>query len=399
MDTLRAELESKGQTLTSFASYDYLGLAKDPRVLDAAAEAVHTIGIGSGASRLVGGERSIHRGLEQDIADFIGVEDSLCLVSGYMTNVSFVGHMLMKGDLLLIDDLSHNSIIVGTEISRATVVRFPHNDLAELDAFLNQHRSEFRRVIVVVEGLYSMDGDLPDLPRLIELKKRHNFWLMVDEAHSLGVLGASGRGIAERFGIRADEIDFIIGTLSKSLAGAGGFIAGRKFLIDWLRFTLPAFVYSVGLPPVIAHAVRKCIAILREEPWLVEKLHRNSQFFLSEARARGLEVGPAVGEAIVPVIFPDPYTCLEVANGLVEYGFYAPPVVLVGVPKEGPRIRCFISSAHTDDEMIRFLDALKELSRTIVPLKGSDDSAIDNPWATSSVPTEFLEVMRSEISD
>lgn len=358
LDTLKDRFEAEGRRFVSFANYDYLGLADDPRIKKAACGAIMSIGVGASASRLVGGERRIHGEMERDLARFLGVEDTLAMVSGYMANLSFVGHLMTKRDLILVDELSHNSIMVGTEISRAEIVEFAHNDLADLDRILAKRRGEFERALVIVEGLYSMDGDIPNLPGLLELRQKHNFWLAIDEAHSIGVLGATGRGLTEHFGIDPQGVDFIVGTLSKTFVSAGGFLAGRKLVLDWLRFTLPGFVYSVGLPPMIAATVQTCLAIIADEPWRLAKLRENSRHFIAAARQHGLDTGGAAGAGVVPILFDDLDQCMQAAYQLLETGYYAPPIVQVGVPKDKPRIRCFISAAHTPDEIEGMLSSL-----------------------------------------
>ena len=228
-----------------------------------------------------------------------------------------------------------------------------------LEAVLTAHREDAKRALIVVEGLYSMDGDVPDLPRLLRIRDRFDAWLMVDEAHSIGVLGATGRGIAEHFGVDPNEIDFIIGTLSKSFAASGGFVAGRKSVIDWLRFTLPAFVFSVGLSPVVAAAVHEGLTILRAEPWRPAKVQENSRFFVEEARARGLNTGPAIGAGVVPIQFATHAECLETAARLISQGFYVPPIPMLAVSKDKPRIRFFLSATHTREEISGALDAIR----------------------------------------
>jgi 8-amino-7-oxononanoate synthase len=358
LDTLRAEYEKTGRQFVSFATYDYAGIANDQRIKKAACDAIMNIGVGAGASRLVGGERAIHGALERELAEFLGVDDTIALVSGYMTNVSLVGHLLTKNDLILVDELSHNSIIVGTDVSRARVIRFAHNDLDHLESILRKQRNEVNRVLIIVEGLYSMDGDVANLPRLLEIRDRYGVWLMVDEAHSLGVLGANGRGLAEHFGIDARQIDMIVGTMSKTLGASGGFIAGRKTMIDWLRFTLPAFVFSVGLSPALAAAVREAIAILRAEPWRTERLRENSQQFLEEAKSRGLDAGPAIGAGVVSILFSSQQECMTAARLLLDEGYFAPPILQLAVPKDKPRIRFFISALHTQAQISGVIDAL-----------------------------------------
>lgn len=358
LDALKAGFADAGRQLISFANYDYAGLANDPRIKKAACDAIMAVGIGAGASRLVGGERSVHGDLERDLAAFLGVDDSIVLVSGYMTNVSLVGHLLTKNDLILVDDLSHNSIIVGTDVSRARVIRFAHNNLDHLELILGQIRDEVNRVLIIVEGLYSMDGDIANLPRLIEIKRRYGAWLMVDEAHSLGVLGPTGRGLAEHFGIDPKQIDIIVGTMSKTLSACGGFIAGCTNVIDFLRFTLPAFVFSVGMSPALAAAVHQAIKILREEPWRVARVQENSRQFLEHAKAHGLDTGPAIGAGVVSVLFSHQHECMSAARSLLEGGYFAPPILQLAVPKDKPRIRFFISAAHTQAQVSGVVETL-----------------------------------------
>jgi 8-amino-7-oxononanoate synthase len=363
IDIVAAESIARCGRFVSFANYDYLGLSEDQRLKAAASRAAIEQGIGAGASRLVGGSRAVHDALERDIADFLGVDDSISLVSGYLTNSSLIGHLLTKSDQVFVDDLSHNSIIVGAEMSRASVYRFEHNDLDDLAVQLERHRGKGKRALIVVEGLYSMDGDMPDLRRLLQLRDQHDAWLLIDEAHSIGVLGETGRGISEHFGVDAREIDFIVGTLSKTFGSSGGFIAGRKRVIDWLRFTLPAFVFSVGLSPAVAAAVREGLAILKAEPWRVRQLQDNAQFFLDEARARGLDVGSAIGTAVVTIQFSCHEQCMRSASELLGQGYYAPPIPQLAVPKNRPRIRFFISALHTQAEMLGALDILEAVAR------------------------------------
>lgn len=363
VDALKRQIEERGGRFVSFANYDYLGLGQDSRVSAAAAAGASQWGLGSGASRLVGGNRTIHDLLERDLACFLGVDDAVTLVSGYMTNASLVAHLLTGGDSIFVDELSHNSIVVGTETSRATTVRFSHGDFDHLEQLLTEHRHKSKRALIVVEGLYSMDGDVADLPRLLEIRDRFDAWLMVDEAHSIGVLGAGGHGLSEHFGVDARKIDFIVGTLSKTFAASGGFIAGRKNVIDWLRFTLPAFVFSVGLSPMIAAAVREGIAIAASETWRVERLIENSRYFLAEARSRNLNTGAAIGAGVITIQFQNNEECIEAALKLLHAGFYAPPIAQIGVPKDKPRIRFFVSASHTQEDISLALDQLAREAR------------------------------------
>ena len=358
IDELKRDFERRGRSFTNFASLDYLGLAEDARVKQATCEAIQRFGLGSGASRLVGGERSVHSALEAAVADFVGVEDTLALVSGFMTNVSLVGHLLGRRDLIIADELAHNSILLGGQLSNSPMVRFAHNDLDALADILASRRRQVDKVLIAVEGLYSMDGDIPDLPRLLALKDRYDAWLMIDEAHSIGVLGKTGRGITEHFKVDPGRVDIIMGTLSKALGACGGFIGGTHKLTEWLRFSLPAFIFTVGLPPAVAVGAHEALSILRAEPWRVARVQQNSALFLRKARARGFDTGPAIGAGIVSLYFRELESCRAASTAALEAGFYAPPIAQVGVPKAKPRVRFFINARHTEEQITAVLDIL-----------------------------------------
>ncbi len=254
-------------------------------------------------SRLVGGERIFHTEFEQAIARFMGTEAALTFVSGYLTNVSIVPHLLGSRDLLIIDELCHNSIVTGARVTRSRVVTFRHNDLDHLESILKEQRQQARNCLIVVEGLYSMDGDIPDLPRLLSLKEEHGAWLLIDEAHAVGVIGETGRGICEHFGEDPARVDLIIGTLSKALVSCGGFVCARKEVIDFFKFTVGGFVYSVGLSPVVAAAAHAALDLIASEPQRIAAVRRAAESFLDKARAAGLDTGPAIGRGIVPIMF------------------------------------------------------------------------------------------------
>jgi 8-amino-7-oxononanoate synthase len=358
IDSLRREAEINARRFVSFANYDYLGLASHPMVKAAAAAAVDTLGIGALGSRLVGGERSTHRHLEASIAKFIGAESALALVSGYLTNVTTISHILGSHDALFIDELSHNSIISGAKATAAETFIFRHNDLGHLDFLLRERRGNYRNALIVAEGLYSMDGDIADLVRLVEIKERRKAWLLIDEAHSIGVLGNEGRGLWEHVGVDPHQIDLIIGTLSKTLASCGGFVAGKAPVIEWLRYTLPGFVYSVGLSPVITAAAATALQVMQEETWRIERLRQNGELFMELAHDAGLATGPAIGRGVVPVLFSDSLETLAASSHLMDHGYYVPPIIQIGVPKDQPRLRFFLSALHTEAEMRGVTDLL-----------------------------------------
>ena len=359
LDRLKSEARRKGTSLVSFANYDYLGLADHPDIKKAAHAALDEFGVGALGSRLVGGERLIHADFEQKLANFMGVEGCLTLVSGYLTNLSTINHLMGKLDFVLYDELSHNSIVTGVVGCNAESMEFRHNDMEHLREILKESRGNYRNCLIVVESLYSMDGDIADLPELLKLKEEFGCWLLVDEAHSIGVLGKTGRGLSEHFGIDPKRIDIIVGTLSKTFASCGGFICAQEPVLELMRYSLPGFVYSVGLPPVIAAAARAALELLTAEPQRVAALRTNARHFLKAANGAGLNTGSAVGDAIVPVLFPDLKGTIEASEVLLRNDIYAPPIVHMGVPKGLPRIRFFMSARHTAEEIDRTVGVIQ----------------------------------------
>ena len=342
-----------GQKLISFASYNYLGLSGHPRVSQAAADAAKKYGTSVSASRLVSGEKPIHGQLEKKIAEVVGVDDSILMVGGHATNETTIGHLVGEGDLILHDALAHNSIIQGALMSGARRRPFAHNDFAALDRTLTEIRSQYRRVLIAIEGVYSMDGDYCDLARFIEVKKRHRALLMVDEAHSFGTMGKHGRGMSEFADINAHDVDIWMGTLSKSAASCGGYIAGSSELIELLRYTAPGFVFSVGMPPAQVAAALAAIEILQQEPERVSRLHNRSDLFLSLCKEAGLDTGASGGTPVIPVITGNSMVALRLSHRLKGDGINVQPILYPAVDESAARLRFFVTSEHSDDQ-IRF---------------------------------------------
>lgn len=352
--------------VANFASYDYLGLNQHPEVGAAAKAAIDAYGTSVSASRLVAGERPFHRQLEDTIAGFYGVDAAVVFVSGHATNVTAISAIMGPKDLVITDALIHNSAVVGAELSGAARRSFPHNDLQALETMLAASRGQHRNVLIAVEGLYSMDGDVPDLPGLVDIKRRHGAWLMVDEAHALGVLGARGRGIAEHFGVDPRAVDIWMGTLSKTLASCGGFIAGPTALADILKCSGSGFVYSVGMAPPVAAAAIKAFELIDREPERIERLRRNSAAFLARAKAAGLDTGFGQGFAVLPVMVGDSLRAAKLAERLLDRGINVMPILYPAVPMQAARLRFFISAEHTEDQIDAAIAATKqELDRLI----------------------------------
>ena len=349
-----------GRTITNFSSYDYLGLNGHPDVAAAAKMAIDRFGTSVSASRLSAGERQIHRDLESALARLSGTEDAIAFVSGHATNVSVIGQMLGPEDLIIADAVIHNSIVEGAKLSGAKRILCPHNDLDAFERALRLNRARYRRALIVVEGLYGMDGDVPDLAGLIKLKRRYNAWLMVDEAHATGALGRTGRGIAEEQGIDPAEVEIWMGTLSKTLAAAGGYIAGSRALIELIRYTSPGFVYSVGLSPPLAAAATAAVNVMMREPWRATALRQNGRILLEKARARGLNTGLSIGASVVPVIVGNSPQTVMLSERLLERGFNVVPAVFPGVAENQARLRFFITSEHTPEQIDAVIDAVAE---------------------------------------
>ncbi|MDH2421810.1 aminotransferase class I/II-fold pyridoxal phosphate-dependent enzyme [Cobetia amphilecti] len=352
----------EGRELVNFASYNYLDYSRHPEVVKAAADAAAHYGTSVSASRAVSGERPIHQQLEAAVAHTYDVEDAVVFVSGHATNVSTLGYLLGPKDLILHDEWIHNSSLVGAQLSGARRMPFAHNDPEALEALLRAQRGKFERVLIVTEGLYSMDGDVPDLPRLIALKQKYRCWLMVDEAHSFGVLGERGLGLREHYDIDARDVDIWMGTMSKTLSGCGGYIAGCKELVSMLRYFAPGFLYSVGMPAQVAAPSLKILELLQGDDarQRIARLHDVSGYFLKRARALGLDVGDSLGVAVVPVILGSSLVAARLSNQLFEAGFNVQPILHPAVPEKSARLRFFLSCEHTEAQVDAVLDTLMQ---------------------------------------
>ncbi len=348
-----------GKDVVSFTSFDYLGLTSHPAVVAAAKHAIDQFGCGATASRMVGGNTTLLNDLDKAIADFIGTERATVFPCGFGTNASVFGHLFHAQDLILYDELAHKSIAEGTRASEAASRSFRHNDFAQLDRLLQDIRHKYRRVVIAIEGVYSMDGDYPDVPRFIEVKQRHDAILYIDEAHSLGTMGNSGRGIAEFFNIDPADVDIWMGTISKSLGSGGGYLAGARELIDYLGLTTPAFVFSTACSPPNTAAALAALQTLQEEPWRVRQLHQRSSLFLSLAKEAGLDTGPSLNTPVIPVIVGSSQKALTVSQRLLASGINARPILYPAVRESAARIRFFITCEHAEEDIYRAVQAVK----------------------------------------
>ncbi len=356
--------------LINYASYNYLGMSGDITITQAAQKAIELYGTSVSASRIVSGEIPLHRELETEIAEFLDTEAAIVYIGGHPTNVSTIGHLFGNKDLILCDSLSHNSIRQGCQLSGATVIEFPHNDCRQLAEILEQHRHKHQKVLIAIEGVYSSDGDIAPLPEIIGIKKRYSAMLMVDEAHSIGVLGNTGRGIREYFDIDSKDVDLWMGTLSKSFASCGGYIAANRAIVEYLKYTSPGFVFSVGMSPANAAAALASLRLLKQEPERVVKLQQNARLFLNLARDRGFNLGNSQDTPIVPIIIGSRSQALYLSQLMFRQGIHVQPMVYPSVPKNGARLRFFLSCTHTEEQIRETITILKQeivkLDRNIV---------------------------------
>lgn len=350
-----------GNKVINLSSNNYLGLANDPRLKEAAIKATEKYGVGSGAVRTIAGTMDIHREFEEKLAKFKNVEACLVFQSGFTANSGTVSCILGREDVIISDELNHASIIDGSRLSRAEIKVFPHGDLEALEEALKS--SEGRRTLVITDGVFSMDGDIAKLPEIAKLAKQYGAILMVDDAHASGVLGKNGRGTVDHYDLHG-QVDIQVGTLSKALGGLGGYVAGPQKLIDYLVQRARPFLFSTSHPPGVIAAASKAIDILMEEPELIDKLWDNTDFFRKGLQDLGFDTGPSE-TPIIPVIVGDERKTMELADQLFEEGVFAQGIAFPTVPRGKARVRTIITAAHTKEDLQQALDAFAKVGRKL----------------------------------
>ena len=351
--TARSHSLIDGRDCLNYSSYNYLGYSGDPRVLDAVEAAMRTYGTSVSASRVASGERPFHGELERSLAAAQGAEAALVMGSGHATNVMTIGHLFGPKDLILHDELIHDSCLQGIKLSGAARRSFRHEDVDHLEAQLKVLRPHYERVLILTEGVYSMDGDISNTPAFVALKRKYACLLMVDEAHSFGTVGATGRGVCEHWGLKPGDVDILMGTMSKTLSAMGGWIAGTQALVEYLRYTSPGFVFAAGLPPTLGVAALTSLQLMAQEPERVRALQRNSKTFVEALIAQGMDVGPAKGESpVVPVITGNSLHAMHLSARLLDDGINARPIVYPAVADDAARLRFFLCTLHTEAELV-----------------------------------------------
>lgn len=349
-----------GMEMGMYASYGYLGLLGHPKINQAAKNAIDKFGTGTHGVRTLAGTLSIHCELEETISSFKGTEAAITFSSGYVTNLTVVSTLLGRGDYVLSDKLNHASIVDGCIMSGAKFLRFKHNDLASLEQRLKQV-PENTSCLVVADAVFSMDGDIIDLPGVVELCQKYNAWLMIDEAHSLGVLGATGRGIEEHFHMPG-VIDIKMGTLSKTIPSVGGYIAAKADLITYLRHASRGYIFSAALPPAQAAAAKAGFEVLQEETWRIEKLNQNTRQFLSGLKERGFDTMRSE-TAIVPVLCGSDDNAYRMTRDAQLKGVFVLPVVSPAVPVGLSRLRATVTAAHEAEEIEYAMDVIYQAGK------------------------------------
>lgn len=353
-----------GRTLTQFASYSYLDLLGHPKIQDAAEKALKQFGTGTHGVRFLAGTTRIHVELEETIARFKGTEEAMALPSGYVTNLGTIAALMGRNDVVISDKWNHASIVDGCRLSRAEIMRFEHNDMEGLERALAL-ADKFAGKLVIVDAVFSMDGDVINLPEVVKLTKKYGAMLMVDEAHSIGVLGETGHGIEEHFGIDdPTAIDIKMGTLSKAIPSIGGYIAGNSELITYLKHAVRPFIFSGALPPPSAAAAKAAFEIIEAEPDRVKKLHRNADYFIKGLQRRGFST-MKTQTPIVPIVIGDEDKTFSMTKYAMEQGIYAVPVIAPAVPAGTDRIRATVTAGHKLEEIDKAMNIFETAGKSI----------------------------------
>ncbi len=348
-----------GKKRLMMGSNNYLGLTHHPKVLEAAKAALEWFGSGCTGSRLLNGTLELHEKLEARLAEFFGKEAALIFSTGYQANLGLISGLVGRGDVVLIDKLDHASIVDGAKMSFGQTERFGHGNLTQLELQLQKHSE--RGLLIVVDGIYSMEGDIADVPALLKLAQKYSAALAVDDAHSIGVLGPKGDGTAAHFGL-ADEVEIIVGTFSKSLASIGGFVAGDETVIHYLKHHSRPIIFSAALPPANTAGVLAALEIMITEPERRDSLWQNTRRFQEGCRSLGFDLGPTE-TPIIPVLIGTLEQTFTVWRDLFEAGVFTNPVVPPAVPADQCRLRASLMATHTPDQIDFALDALAKLSR------------------------------------
>jgi glycine C-acetyltransferase len=352
-----------GKRVLNFCSNNYLGLANHPKLIEAAAAALHKYGVGPGAVRSIAGTMEIHTELEQRLAKFKGVEAAIVLQSGFSANTAVIPVLVGKEDLILSDALNHASIIDGSRLSGASIERYTHADVADLERMIKENAGTYRRALVITDGVFSMDGDMAPLDKIYEVTKRYGIMLMVDDAHGEGVVGRGGRGIVDHFGLHG-KVDVEVGTLSKAFGVVGGIVAGSAKVIEWVRQRGRPFLFSSATPPADVAACIAAVDLLESSTELVDRLWENARYFKAALKEMGLNTGSSV-TPITPVMLGEAPLAQQFSRELFAESVFAMSLGFPTVPQGKARIRVMISAAHSRDDLDQGLAAFEKVAKKL----------------------------------
>jgi len=354
-----AEVMVNGKRVIMIGSNNYLGLTNHPRVKEAAIKAVEKYGSGCAGSRFLNGNLEIHEELETKLARFFRKEAALVFATGYQTNLGAISALVGRNDVAIIDKYDHASIIDGCRLSFGQVKKYRHNDMKDLEKILDSNKEKGK--LIIVDGVFSMEGDIANLPEIVRLAKTYGARVMVDDAHGVGVLGRGGRGTAEHFGLE-EEVDLIMGTYSKSLAAIGGFVAGSWEVINFIKHTGRSMIFSASLPPALVASVSTALDIIDEQPQLIAQLWKNTKKMLQGYKELGFDTGTSE-TPIIPIILGDPMKVFGMCRLLFENGIFANPVASPAVPPGRELLRTSYMATHTEEQLDRVLDAFQKVGK------------------------------------
>ena len=357
-----AHTQIDGREMLMFASYNYLGLISHPEVKEAAKKAIDEYGTGAAGVRFLAGTTRAHEDLEKKIARFKKADDAVTYSSGYVTNLAALTTLCQRGDLVIMDKLVHASIIDGCLLSGANHRSFLHNDMESLERILTQSYN-YQNKLIVIDAVYSMDGDIANLPEISRLAKKYNAKLMVDEAHSIGVIGKTGHGIEEHFGLE-NSIDIYMGTLSKTIPAIGGYLTGDKDLISFLKLSSRPFIFSASLPPVAVITAKTCFEVIEREPELTMQLQKNMKQFREGLQEMGYDTGNSE-TAIVPIMVGDEERTLQLCKKVNDEGVFICPILFPAVPRGTNRLRAHVLATHTSEDIEKTLHIFKKAGKSL----------------------------------
>ena len=352
------EVEMGGHHVLMFGSNAYTGLPGDERVIEAGVQALRKYGSGCAGSRFLNGTLDLHTKLERELAEFVGKDEALCFSTGFTVNSGVIPCLTGRQDYIICDDRDHASIVDGRRLSMSTCLKYKRNDMQDLENQLKKCRPESIKLIVV-DGVFSMEGDLPDLPKIVELKHKYNATIMVDEAHGIGVFGRNGRGVCDHFGL-TNEVDLIMGTFSKSLASIGGFIAADSTIINWLRHNARTYIFSASNTPAATASALEALHILQQEPERIEALWDVTRYALKRFREEGFEIGETESP-IIPLYVRDPEKTFVATARAFEEGVFINPVIPPACAPQDTLVRVALMATHTHEQVDRAVKALKKV--------------------------------------